>query len=261
MPDKKVWNSLEIAKLGFALGTPLALFWLSVTVQREATSEQRDKEAAAERRAASERSAALAREELLRREARTSEAQARVEARGDARLARDEAFQREKELRAEAFGREKNLKEESYRKEEARRRQDEMRELFDKQMQKKSELWAQISPTARDITQKLSKFTWVQEPSSDELRNLRISAIDLSYVIEAHLSYLSKDFADVALDFSRSSVELAEVLIQYDENEKKSRKELDKIGKMQRDHEKLYGLLIQAATDELSLPIPVISLN
>jgi hypothetical protein len=262
MAEKRVWNSLEVTKLAFSLATPLMLFWLSVAVQRDASSEQRDREAAAEQRAAAERRTALTREESLRRETRASETESREEARREARLARDEAFQREKSLRSEAFVRERQLKEEFDRRDQARRHIDEERQRLDKELQKKFEVWAQIYPVARDLTQKLSSFSWTDEPAEADLRALRVSAIDLGYVVEAHASYFSRDFLETLLKFQESSLDLVESLQRYDEDADGARKDLAAIREAQEAHENLYKELVRTTSSELSprWPVAVISL-
>jgi hypothetical protein len=253
MTEKKNWNSLEGTKLAFSLITPIALFYLGVSVQRENTQEQRSREEAIEQRAEIARVAAQSREELVRREARAKEFEAREEARREARLARDEVFQREKALRGEAFARERTLRQEAEAKEERRRRSEADRELFEREQQKKAEVWAQVSPVASRLTSRISHFSWDEEPSDVQIKEMRTMAIDLGYTTEANSSFLSTPFIEVLVKFRDQSLDVLEAMSRFEQEVQEPDNVLREIRRMQRAQENSYQELIRVASVEISL--------
>ncbi|HET6941189.1 MAG TPA: hypothetical protein VFH89_03395 [Sphingomicrobium sp.] len=188
--NRSPWNSLEFAKVVMTLATPLALFFLGMTVSNRQRSD--------DRKLAETAQSALA-QEKRENAARQSQAEADRIDRED--RIRAESAKLQHELQDAALAREKDLRDEAFRREEAVRVQQLELAKTSQLGEKRIEFWEKLAPKLAQIDRAIDDILALKG-NMDEVSKLFRECDDL---FGLYRPYFSPDFSKDYLSYKEKT--------------------------------------------------------
>jgi hypothetical protein len=208
---KPLWTSLEVAKLGISMLTPILIFSLGTLLayQNKAAEEalrnsSADKEAAA-------KADATRRDDALRAE-------------GIARdnKIRDEAFERDRMLRGEGYARDQRLRDEAVARENALRGETEHAAKLAALYGKRAEFWEKFRPLLVDVDRAVSMLR--PNPKTDEnqeiLRVAQAKLLEAEDLFEVYAPYFDNGKLRTSLQLYRENLNSLAQLLQVENSPK-----------------------------------------